>query len=77
MRGRIKARRIDFLICKAEPPFTPLHVIELDGSSHNKPERKKADDFLNRALTATGYPITRVRVGEDFEKAIDEILKTL
>ena len=57
--NRIAQRHIDFLLCEAST-MEPVLAIELDDSSHHRPDRIESDAFLDEALQAAGLPILRV-----------------
>lgn len=58
-KNRIQAKHIDFLLCEKEST-RPLLVIELNGSSHEEPNRILRDDFLKNALASAGLPFLQV-----------------
>jgi hypothetical protein len=57
--NRIAQRHVDFLMCESST-MQPVLVIELDDSSHQRPDRAQADEFLNEALEAAALPLLRV-----------------
>lgn len=59
MRGRIKSRHIDFTICD-KATLKPLYCIELDDSSHNRPDRIERDTFINNLFEDVKIPLLRV-----------------
>ncbi len=72
LRGRIKSRHVDFLICDSNG-MKPLMVVELDGKSHDRDKRKERDEYLDRVYTDVGLRYVHVRVGSNFEKEAEEI----
>ena len=56
--NRIKSKHIDFVICDAW--LCPLVAVELDGSSHNRPDRKQRDDLVDRILSEASLEIVHV-----------------
>lgn len=64
LRGYVKSRHIDFLLI--DESCRPMLAIEVDGSSHNRPDRVWRDARVNEALSAAGVPFLRLRVGEDW-----------
>jgi hypothetical protein len=56
--NKISAKHIDFVICSAE--FNILFCIELDDSSHSKPNRKERDSFVDSALKSSEIPIIHI-----------------
>ncbi len=75
LRSRIKSRHVDFLICNEHG--TPKIAIEIDGWSHNNFDRKNRDNFVNELYNEVWLPIKHIRVGENFEQKIDEIVDSL
>ena len=60
--SRINGKSIDFLICTND--MKPLIAIELDDSTHNQPDRKTRDDFVNSIMTNTNMPLLRFKADE-------------
>lgn len=56
--NRINRMSVDFVICATDGAKI-LAAIELDDSSHNIPERIKADSKKDKALQSAGVPIIR------------------
>ena len=42
----------------------PLIAIELDDNTHNQPDQKTRDDFVNSIMTNTNMPLLRFKAGE-------------
>lgn len=59
LRGRIKSRHFDFVICDAKT-LSVLMCIELDDKSHQRAKAKEADAFKDRAMRDAGVPLIRV-----------------
>ena len=58
-RNRIQSKHVDFLIC--EPKYLkPVLVVELDDSSHDEPDRRERDGFVDKALAAGGIAVLHV-----------------
>lgn len=77
-RNRIKSRHVDFLICDKRDT-RPLLAIELDGGSHNSPDRISRDEFVDSLYHQIKLPIKHIHVGSNFEvesKIIKDELKT-
>ncbi len=55
--NKIKAKHIDFALADEETAIVAL--IELDDSSHARPDRVERDDFVNAVLENTGYTLLR------------------
>lgn len=56
--SRISSKHIDFGLVNPEN-MEVLFLIELDDSSHSRPERMERDDFVNRVCAKTGYTLIR------------------
>ena len=56
--NRINRMSVDFVICATDGAKI-LAAIELDDSSHDLPERIKADNKKDKALRSAGVPIIR------------------
>ncbi len=54
--NRISAKHVDFVVCDRQT-FQPLLVIELDDSSHDRPDRQDRDVFVRDALEGAGLPL--------------------
>jgi len=57
--NRIMQRHVDFLICDADS-LRPIAGVELDDSSHARPNRQDSDRFLNDVFSAAGLPLIRI-----------------
>jgi len=57
--GNLSCRHVDFLLCETHT-LKPLLVIELDDSSHLKPEAQAADQFKDAVFAAAGLPLLRL-----------------
>jgi very-short-patch-repair endonuclease len=68
-QNRIFGKHIDFVLCDPETLEVKL-CIELDDSSHRRPDRVARDKFVNVALTAAGLSLLRVKVQEKYETAL-------
>lgn len=56
---RIQAKHVDFVITKSN--LVATHIIELDDGSHDTPDRKERDKFVDAVLTSCGYKVLRTR----------------
>jgi len=74
-RARIDKKSLDFLIC--DKHTKPIIAVELDGRSHEKWDRKLADEAKDKALTAAGVKIVRIKVEELATLTREELLKRL
>lgn len=70
---KIQSKHVDFVIC--DPKLVARCIIELDDNSHNTPERKQRDEFVDNVLSSVGYQILHVRAIniESIEATIAEI----
>jgi hypothetical protein len=59
--NRINRMSSDFVVCSRQD-FTIIAAIELDDSSHGRPERQAADRKKDKALTVAGIHIIRWHV---------------
>jgi very-short-patch-repair endonuclease len=66
LRGRIKSRHVDFVLCDKQN-IKPLLVIELDDSSHNTQKGIERDDFVDRALRDAGLSILHQKVQYSYD----------
>jgi hypothetical protein len=55
--SRINGKSVDFLICTND--MRPLLAIELDDTTHNRPDRQQRDAFVNTIITAAHIPLLR------------------
>jgi len=75
---KVQARHVDFVLVKKRTSKI-IAVVELDDKSHNQPEQKKRDRYLDDALYSAGIPILRIPIYRryDPEKLRKLILGTL
>ena len=64
----------DFVICRATDS-APIAAIEIDDTSHNRPDRIATDARKDKATTAAGVALIRWKVGQTPSKR--EILKLI
>lgn len=70
----ISAKHFDFVICNPGD-LSVLCVVELDDSSHNKKDRIKRDDFIDRACKSAGITIVRFAAARSYSlKDVSEVL---
>jgi hypothetical protein len=74
-RNKILPKHIDFLIC--DPDLKPVCAIEIDGSSHDAPERRERDELVNYIFKSVGIYLKRVQVGEDFNAVCEHMQQYL
>lgn len=70
--SRISSKHIDFGLVNPEN-MEVRYLIELDDSSHSRPERMERDDFINRVCEKTGYVL--IRTGGDISE-VEKFLKS-
>ena len=58
---RISQKHLDFILCDATT-LRPLVAVELDDRSHQRSDRQKRDQFVDRALAAARLPILHIPV---------------
>lgn len=68
--SKIKAKHIDFALCNKND-LNPILLIEVDDKSHNIPERKERDKFIDNALRGAGYKIIHIQTPENLETHLD------
>lgn len=64
---KIMGKHVDFVICKARD-LSVVGVIELDDRSHERPDRRARDIFVDGALAAAGVPIAHIKVQRRYAK---------
>lgn len=57
--ARIAQKHVDFVLCHART-LKPALAVELDDSSHQKPERRERDQFVEGVFAAAGLRLVRV-----------------
>jgi hypothetical protein len=70
-RNKILPKHVDYVVCN--DTFEPLLAIELDGKSHQAPERKKRDELVDQIFSQANLQLIRVPVGISFEAKAKEI----
>lgn len=63
--GKLAPRSVDFVLI--DEGAIPRLVVELDDSSHDRPERRQRDADIDRALHAAGVPVWRIRPGQEID----------
>lgn len=66
-QNKIQAKHLDFVLCDPDTLEAKL-AIELDDASHEKPDRKARDHFVDQALSAAGLPILRVECAPQYDR---------
>lgn len=57
--GKIKSKHVDFAIC--DQNMKVLAVVELDDSSHDRPDRQERDKFVDSSLESNGIKVIHTR----------------
>jgi hypothetical protein len=66
--NKISAKHVDFLLCEPST-FAPVAAIEVDGTSHQRPDRIERDAFVDDLFDQIGLPLIRVNAAAWFEPA--------
>ena len=72
--NKISSKHVDFLLCEPQS-FEPFAAIEVDGSSHERPDRMERDEFVNAFFERIGVPLLRIPAKRWFEA--DDILRRI
>lgn len=56
---KIQAKHVDFVLAKNN--LVAKYIVELDDSSHDRPDRKARDKFVDTVLTTCGYKVLHTR----------------
>jgi hypothetical protein len=57
--NRINRKHVDFLVCEPKT-MKPRFAIELDDSSHKRPDREERDDFVDGVFNDANFPLIRI-----------------
>ena len=63
---RVSQKHVDFLLCD-RTSLKPLLAIELDDSSHQRRDRQKRDEFIDKAYQSAGLPVIHIPVQTVYE----------
>jgi hypothetical protein len=63
--NRIDRKHVDFLLCDPGS-MRPMLGVELDDASHQKPERRERDAFVDEVFSAAELPLARVTAQADY-----------
>ena len=74
-RNKILPKHIDFLICNS--PFEPMVALEVNGSSHNRPDRVERDELVRQIFVEANLPLEFVDVGTSFEQSVMRVMARL
>lgn len=66
--NKIAAKHFDFVLCDRQD-LSVLCVIELNDASHDRPERRARDAFLEAACAEAGLPLLQVRARRSYRRA--------
>ena len=64
--ARIRSKHLDFVACDPND-LSIKFAVELDDSSHKRPDRQKRDVFLNQAMEAAQIPLYRFAVKRSYD----------
>jgi hypothetical protein len=64
--GKINSKHVDFVLCDPHS-LTPRACIELDDATHQQPERRERDAFVNDSFSAAGLPLLRVPTARTYD----------
>ena len=59
MRAKIQSKHVDFVL--SDQNMNIVAILELDDSSHNRPDRQARDAFVDQILTGVGYMVIHTR----------------
>ena len=69
----IKSKQVDFTLCDMD--LRVKLVIELDDSTHDRPDRQTRDDFIDRVFQQINIKLLHIRQwGTELEQTITETL---
>lgn len=63
--NRIRSKHFDFVICDKKR-VSVICIIELDDSSHLKPQAKRNDDFKNKLCASCSLPLIRIKAARSY-----------
>ena len=55
LKARVMSKHVDFVICT--PDMNVVAIIELDDTTHLRPDRRKRDNFVDGVLFGAGYRV--------------------
>lgn len=75
--NRIACKHVDYVLCDKNS-YAILCVIELDDASHQRPERRRRDQFVDTVMQAAGIPILHFPVRRNYQiNAIKQRLQSV
>ena len=72
--NRVSQKHVDFVICAGEQ-MLPLRVVELDDSSHDRPDRRHRDKLVDALLKQAGIPITHFKCRRSY--SVEDVRRSL
>ena len=63
--NRISSKHFDFVLCRKDD-LSIVCAVELNDKSHNKPKRKKRDQFLRAASKSAELPLVEVEAKRNY-----------
>ena len=66
--NRITSKHVDFAVCDLRTRSV-VGVVELDDSSHQRPSRRRRDEFIDMALEAAGVAVVHVTAQKAYQPA--------
>lgn len=70
----IKSKHIDFVVCNSDT--LPIYAIEIDDKTHDRADRVKRDDFVNRIFEDKKVKLLRYRTWTNEQLEKDFSVKT-
>jgi very-short-patch-repair endonuclease len=64
--NRVSRKHLDFVLCDAVT-LRPAVAIELDDRSHERPDRRERDAFVDDVLARAGLPLVRISVQRSYD----------
>jgi hypothetical protein len=72
--NKIRQKHLDFLLCDPKT-MKPFLAIELDDTSHTKPERMERDEFVDRVFKTAKLPLLHVPAQANYSlRSLSELL---
>ena len=65
-RNKIERKHVDFVLCDKNT-LQIQYIIELDDPSHERPDRKKRDIFVDQTMEKCGYKILHFKTGQNWD----------
>jgi hypothetical protein len=73
--NKIDRKHVDFLLCDAHT-LKPAVGIELDDSSHQRPERVERDEWVGKVFEQAGLPLRRIQVRRAYsQQELEELVR--